>query len=233
MKSNRGSSEVIILVVLLAAAAGFIKLPALFDRDTKRAEQSQQTTEELLRVQQAQGASAAAGVVEIGTANAMAEDSPSKDFITREVPSVLSKLPAPDPAALLEAERRRIAVMEGRIEEANRLYGEEARRSERLARDLAEAIAAKRLSDQALLEAAAARRAAEQQMRIIIVIAGLLLALWLYAYATRIGRKSIALMANDIRSGERPIVAIDAHVPDYLKPSIHREAKLAMEVKDN
>jgi hypothetical protein len=232
MKSNRGSTELVILVALLIAGASFIKLPSWLDRESRRARQSQQTTEELLQAQQKQGAAAAAGVVEIGTANSLAPESPSKDFIAREVPSVLSKLPAPDPAALLEAERRRIAVMEGRIEEANRLYGEEARRSERLARDLAQAIAAKHLSDQALLEAAAAKRAAEQQMRILIVVAVLLFLLFAYAKATSLGPRALGRVAADIRSGEKPIAALDYRVPDYLKDWVHKEAKLAMKLDD-
>jgi hypothetical protein len=228
----KGETSTVVLIVLALAALGFVKIPALFDRDTARAEDSQQATEQLLDAQKKQGAYVAASVQEIGVANAMAPESPSKAFISREVPSVLSSLPSADPIALIEAERRRMAVMEGRLTEANRLYGEEAVRAEKLASQLAFAQEARRQADQTLLEAAAAKKAKDQQMRIIMLIAGLLAVLWVYSYLTRLGPKSIGMIAADIRSGSHPIAALDSHVPDWLKSSVRKQAKLAQDIQD-
>jgi len=230
--SNRGEVSTLLLVALAVAALGFWKAPSWFDRETRRAKDSQQATTQLLEAQQKQGAHVAASVVEIGVANAMAPESPSKTFIAREVPSVLSSLPQPSASALIEAERRRVAVMEGRLAEANRLYGEEAVRAEKLAAQLALAQEARRQADQALLEAAAAKKAKDQQMRMIMLVAGLLAVLWVYAYLTRLGPKSIGMIAADIRSGSHPIAALDSHVPDWLKSSVRKEAKLAQEIQD-
>jgi hypothetical protein len=228
----KGEASTTLILVLALAALGLLKMPSWFDRDTRRAKDSQQATEQLIEAQNKQGAHVAASVQQIGVANAMAPESPSKAFIAREVPSVLSSLPSADPMALIEAERRRVAMMEGRLAEANRLYGEEAVRAEKLAAQLALAQEARRQADQALLEAAAAKRAKDQQMRIIMLIAGLLGVLWVYAYLTRLGPKSIGLIAADIRSGSHPIAALDSHVPDWLKPSVRKEAKLAQDIQD-
>ena len=230
--NSKGETSTVVLIVLALAALGFVKIPALFDRDTARAEDSQQATEQLLDAQKKQGAYVAASVQEIGVANAMAPESPSKAFISREVPVALSSLPSADPMALIEAERRRVAVMEGRLTEANRLYGEEAVRAEKLASQLALAQEARRQADQALLEAAAAKKAKDQQMRIIMLIAGLLAVLWVYSYLTRLGPKSIGMIAADIRSGSHPIAALDSHVPDWLKSSVRKQAKLAQDIQD-
>lgn len=220
------------LVVLVLVAGGLIKMPDWFNKDRKRAEQSQQSTEQLLEAQRAQGSSAAAGVVQIAAANAMAPESPSKDFIDREASLILTKLPAPDARELAQAEARRIAVMEGRLEEANRLYNSAQQRADRLARDLAAATEARRAADRALAEAAAAKAAADRQLRILFLVTAALVGLWLYAKLHGIGPKALGRIAADIRQGAHPIAALDMHVPDYLKSSVRREAKLAQELKD-
>ena len=113
--------EVIVALALLAGVAWFAK-PSLFPGQSKRAAASTQATAAVEATTNAQGASAAASVAKIGEANAAAPASPARDFIGREVPMALSRLPAPDPQALLEAEKRRVDVMQGRLYEARRLY---------------------------------------------------------------------------------------------------------------
>src|SRR4051812_34278985 len=119
MKRANGFAGLGVLIVLAIIAAGaFVAKPALFPGDSARAADSSKATAKLEQVTEAQGASAAASVAKIGQANSAAPASPSRDFIAREVPVALSRLPPPDPAGLIEAERRRAAVMEGRADEA-------------------------------------------------------------------------------------------------------------------
>jgi hypothetical protein len=229
---TQGEASTLLIVVLALVAVGVITVPDLFNRDGKRAKESQQTTEQLIATQLKQGATVAASVVEIGTANTMAPESPSKAFITREVPLTLSQLPPPDQMALKAAEQRRMAVMEGRLEEANRLYVGAHERADKLAKQLALAVEARRQADIALLEAAAAKRAAEKQRVIIVLIAVGLLGLWVYAKLTGLSPRALGQIAADIRGGSHPIAALDSHVPDWLKSRVRREAKLAQEIVD-
>jgi len=166
--------------IVIAGVGGFIALKPLFSGDKRRAKASQEATAALVVAVDNQAASAAASVATIGVANSMAPESPSKAFIGREVPAALAKLPAPDPAALLEAEKRRAAVMEGRLEEASRLYERESERASRLQQERDTAIAERRAVDLELSEAAA-RAAAEQQRLIIGAVAALAagVAVWL------------------------------------------------------
>lgn len=77
-----------------------------------------------------------ASVNQIGVANSMAPESPSKDFIAKEVQFITPLLPTPDIKNLLEAEKRRIAVMEGRLEEADKLYKEARKENLELLKEL-------------------------------------------------------------------------------------------------
>jgi hypothetical protein len=226
----RGEASTILIVVLALAAIGLIKMPDLFDRDGKLAQESQEATESLIQSQEKQGASVAASVVQIGTANTMAPESPAKAFISREVPLALSQLPAPDAMALNAAEQRRFAVMEGRLQEANQLYLGAHEKADKLTKDLALAIDARRKADVALIEVAAAKRAAEKQRAIIAFIAICLLGLWVYAKLMGLGPRALGQIAADIRSGSNPIAALDSHVPDWLKSRVRREAKLAQDI---
>jgi hypothetical protein len=228
----RGETTLVVLVVLAVAGLGWITVPKWLDKRQRQAEASQQATMQLLEAQRAQGASAAAGVTQIATANALAPESPARAFIAREADLTLTKLPAPAAAEVAQAEARRLAVMEGRLNEANRLYVTAHERADQLARDLARAVAAREAADRALLEAAAAARAAERTQRIMMGVAALVGVLWLYAYLTRLGPSSLGKIAADIRGGSHPVAALDFHVPDWLKPQVRRAAKLEMEIKD-
>lgn len=228
----RGSTELVVLVVLLLVGGGALSLPSFFNKDKSRAKTSEKATAELLEAQKAQGASAAASVVEIGRANTLAPDSPSRDFIEREVPLALSKLPAPDFKELLEAEQRRLAVMEGRLLEANKLYGQASIRAEKLSMELERAVDARRNADKALLLAAEARSAAQRQRLLFGLLAGSFAALWVLSKIYGIGPQTAGRIVADIRQGISPVQAFDSHIPDYLKPSVRRAAKLEMEPND-
>jgi hypothetical protein len=225
---TRGAFPVVVIYVLAAIGAGlFVLKPKLLDGDSRRAKASVEATAKVETAVNAQGAAAAASIAKIGEANAAAPDSPSKNFIAQEVPAALAKLPAPDPLALLEAEKRRAAVMEGRAEEAARLYGLEAQRSAALQKDLAAALAARHAADSALSEAAAARLEAERQRTLWIIVAGLGVALWLYARAFSITPASLGAIAADVRAGVPAIQAMDTHLAPWLHPSVNRAARLA------
>lgn len=218
--------EVIVVLAVLALAGWFAK-PALFPGASKRAAQSTQATAQVEAATTAQGASAAASVVKIGEANSAAPASPSRDFIAREVPAALAKLPAPDPIALLDAEKRRSAVMEGRADEARKLYETEAKKSANLQHERDEALAARRSVDLALEQSAAAEHARTTQLIGACVLAGLALAGWGYAKIYGIGHGTLGAIAADIRAGADPLQAIDTHTAPRLHARVKRAAKLA------
>lgn len=230
---RRGATELIVLAAIVLIGAGWFVVKPLFSRDKKRAQESVQTTENLVQAVDAQASAAAASVTAIGTANSMAPESPSRDFIAREVPAALSKLPSPDPKELLEAEKRRVAVMEGRLEEANKLYQHESERASKLQQERDTAIAEKRAADQALVEAAAFKAGAEQQRNILIVGLAAAGALAVFLWFSRISPASIGKIAADIRGGEKPLIALDRHTSPWLHRQIRKHSKLNTEPSDD
>jgi hypothetical protein len=234
MKPNiriRGEALTVVLLVLALVGGGiWLIKPKGLDGDSRRAATSRDTTAKLETATTAQGASAAASVAKIGEANAQAPASPSRDFIAREVPAALAKLPAPDPLALIEAEKRRAAVMEGRAQEAARLYESEAKRSAQLQSERDAALAARQTADNALAEAAAARLAAERQRTAAIAIASLLGALWIYAKLYSITPAALGDAAAGIRAGRNPIDEISRVTAPWLHQRIHRAARLATDI---
>lgn len=201
-RSSRGDGGVTVFVVLALVALGVLATkPKILHGDSRRADKSVETTAALVDATAKQAAEAAASVVKIGEANATAPESPEKSFIAREVPVVLAKLPAPDPRALIEAERRKAAVLAGRLEEANRLYGVAMERADKLERERAAALAAKRASDAELERVAAERLGAERLMNWALLVAGLCVALWLYTHITRPSVGALAEAVKDIKAG--------------------------------
>lgn len=204
--------------------------PKFLHGESKRADASATATANLEKATTDQGASAAASVAKIGEANAMAPASPARDFITREVPTALAKLPAPDPLALLEAEKRRAAVMEGRLTEASRLYEAEAKRASQLQTERDRALAARQHADVALQEAAAAQLAAERQANIFIAVCAVLAIGWGYTKLFSISPASMGSAAAAIRAGANPIEAIGHATAPWLHSRIHTAAKLATDI---
>lgn len=207
---RKGIAPLVILVAILASGLGLkIAKPKFLHGESRRAEASTAATANLEAATNKQGAEAAASVAKIGEANAVAPDSPAKDFIAREVPLAQSKLPAPDPTALIEAEKRRAAVMQGRAEEAERLYATAMQRAAVLEKERSAALVARREADLALEQSAAEQRGAERQ-RDIFILAGVLgVALYLYAKVTHLSPGAIASAVADIRNGQDPVTAID------------------------
>ena len=193
-----------VAVVALAGWLGPKVLPSVFDKRTKQAEQSadasaqvEQAVARAVQAEQAKGAVVAASVQQIGVAAGQLPDSPQKTFIARESAWVAPLLPPPDPEALLKSERRRVAILEGKLELADKLYADAAKENAALlARAVkAEARLARELSDRrevdtALAESAAYARGKDAVIGLLAAVAVLAGCLWLYAriQANRLGR---------------------------------------------
>lgn len=228
MNSTRAMTGVEIAVVLaVLAGITWLAKPSLFPGHSRRAEQSTEATARLEAATSAQGGTAAASVAKIGEANAAAPESPSRAFIAAEVPLTLSLLPAPDPTALIEAERRKSAVMEGRLDEARRLYDSAAAKADRLQRERDEALAARQAADLALEKAAAAEHARTMQAIGIGALALLLGAGWLYVKFNGISPSVAGKIIADYRAGTPITTAFDTYLSPRIQNLVNREAKLA------
>lgn len=193
------------LIGVVGGALGWFGLPKLFHGATRRANNSAQATQQLERATVAQGASAAASVVKIAEANAAAPESPSKTYISQEAPVALAKLPAPDPQELIEAERRRAAVFEGKYELARKLFTESMDRATELQRELDQAKLARAQADQALLEAAAAERARTLQAAGIGVVCVLLAAAWIWTKVNGLSLSTLAEIRASVLNGQETL----------------------------
>lgn len=217
-RAAHNRAEVTLTVLLIIGVLGLggwgLSKTKFFDKRSKQAETSKETTEELIRSKDEQSANAAASVTKIVEANATAPDSWQKDFIGMEGSLALGFLQKPSPQALIRAEARLRAVAEGERDEARRLYGLESVRASDAEQRAARAIAAKRAADLALIEAAAKERGAEQQSFWFMLLAGAAAILWIYTKISHVSPGALARAVADIRSGsgesDPAIVAIDS-----------------------
>lgn len=267
-QSRRGFALEAVLIGVGLVTLGFALLkPRFADGDSRRADRSNEASAQVetataaaleaaakekaalaerLKALEAQSSSAAAGVVKVGEANTLAPDSPAKDFIGREVPAILAKLPSADLAALLQAEQRRAAVMSGDLKRADALYQREAAEAERLRAEMkaaaereraaaAEALQAKadlakeqaeRRRVDAELQAAAAeklalaRQSARQRLALWVLAAVVVLVWFSGVSPLKIGR---ALAA--VRAGTDPHAAFDGVLPEWMQPVVRWERR--------
>lgn len=213
MKTYRSGAAVVIVLAVIAVLGGAVMAfkPKFLHGDSKRAAASTQTTEELIAAQKKLSSVAAASVQKIGEANAVAPESPVKEFIAREVPVAMASLEKPDQTALLEAERRKNAVLSGKIEMAEKLYGDAYKRADEAQKVATAAIAAKRASDLELERVAAERLAAERSQNRWIIVACVCGALYLYTKFTHVGPGALAEAVSDMRKqgATKGIAALD------------------------
>lgn len=253
MKTIHRSGVALLTVLIYVAVAGIagvwaLKPDLLPGTAAHRAKKSTQATQRVEAATdkadaaiKAQVEEVAAGLTKIGEANATAPESPARDFIGMEVPFLLGVSPyKASPQALIAAERRRAAVMEGERDEARRLYQKEAERTEQLQRDrdralalLATARLERERIDGELREAVAAEHVRTMQFIGAAVVAVLALAAWGYARLYSITPRSLGAIAADVRSGVNPIHALDTHLAPWLHSVVHREARLATPPQDN
>jgi hypothetical protein len=226
------AATIVILVVAVLGLGTWILKPSLFGGASGRAATGTQATTALETANTAQSAAAAASVAQIGEANALAPASPARDFITREVPLALTLLAPPDAKKLLEAERRRVAVMEGQIDEARRLYAAASKESAKLQRERDEALAARRAADLAHERAAAAEHARTVQLMAAGAVAFLFLAGWVYTKIYSVTPATLGAIAADMRAGAKPLDTLDILLAPRLHGRVWKAAKLAAKIAD-
>lgn len=242
LRSARGVGVVeVVVVVAVLGLVGWLAKPRLLDGESRRADASAAASAQVetavaraVAAEQAKGATVAASVQQIGLAAAAADPSPHTDYIIRESAWVAPLLPSPDAAAQLAAERRRLAMVEGRLDEARRLYATADKdraallaRAERAEGATAKAFAARRQADAALAEAAAAnlalkRRSAQQWLTI-----GALVILAVFLWLNGISPAKIGRAMADIRAGTSPAAAFDTVLPEWIQSRVNRAARLA------
>jgi hypothetical protein len=138
MKKNKG--EIVTVLILAIALVGTTVFGVSYIKHSSKSEANriENVTTQTANNNTEIGQKVAAGVTAIQTANNMAPDSPSKTFIQRESGYLLPLLPPPDYKSLFEAEKRRVSVMEGKIEEANKLYGKAEEKNTKLLEEKAQ-----------------------------------------------------------------------------------------------
>lgn len=218
----------LLLIAGLALVIGFVApKPKFLSGETRRAEASADASKEVeaavANAKQAEVKKASvvsASVAQIGVANSTAPDSPQKDFIAREVGYVTPMLPSPDSEALLAAERRRLAVMEGKLELANSLYSSAVRDREELIRkaekaeaNFRQALEQRREVDTRLAEAAAEVRARETLIGYMAGVVVLLSVLYFFFRNNAVHLKDLSLLVSSVKRGEDPIQALDRILP--------------------
>ena len=227
MIARRKGSAALLLVGLVALAAGIFMAPRVADasKDVEAA------VAKAVEGEQRKGAVVAASVQQMGVAAGQLPDSPQKEFIVREGGFVSPLLPSPDPVALLAAERRRVAILEGKAELADQLYAKATKENAALLADnvklkakLADAMTERRDMDTQLAESAAYARGKDAIIAGLAALCLLVGGLWLYARLTGFGHVDIARMANRIREGWDPLKAIDATIPDQFHDAISKAA---------
>lgn len=216
--------EVLVILALVGGGTFFAKM-FMGRGDKERAQTSVETTEALIAANVEQGQVVAASVTAIGTANDIAPESPAKAFIRREVPATLAMLPPPSESALKAAQQRRMAVMEGRLNEANRLYVQISEKALALQQQLDTAIQLKKESDESLVVAAEARADALFQRTIFIAIGILAVVLYLFRSTNSISLSTMGAMVAGLRAGDG-IAAVDQHLPQRLHKHVSKHAKL-------
>lgn len=218
--------EVVILLALLGVGLWAAK-PGWFPGASRRAKTSTQATAKLEAATTSRDAYASASVVKIGEANTAAPESLAKSFISREVPVALSLLPPPDPMALIEAERRRAAIMEGRLIEASLLYEKASKRAEQLQAERDRALRAREAADEALIVAAAEQHAKQVQLLGLGAAALILGCGFIYLKFTGITPTALGVAVADIRKGTDPTVALDTVLSRFQQRKVNRESRLA------
>lgn len=243
-RGDGGLSLIAVVALVGLLGWGVPKLvPHVFDSRTKDADASIAATAEVKKAvadavagEQKKAAQVSASVQVMGEAAAEAGDSPWAVFVSREAAHVTPLLPAPDYKALYAAEARKRAVLEGKLELADKLYQRDAEDKQKLIDRVAKLQAkvdagfqARAEVDLKLAEAAAEQRGKDFVIGILAIITVLAAALWLYARFSSLSPTDVARLANRVRSGWDPMEAIEATVPDWMHNGIHKVATKMLE----
>lgn len=210
MKTKGAAQLVVILVVALLGGGTFLAFkPKVAHGESRRADKSEQTTEELLAALNHKSSVAAASVVKAGEVVSILPPSREKEFIGQELTIAGSLLEPANQQALIEAERRKNAVLSGQVEESRVLYREAYEKNDKLEKLVIKVVAAKRASDDELQETAALHLGAERTSNQYKLLAAALAALYFYTKWSHVSISSVADAAKGIREGEHPIAALD------------------------
>lgn len=223
MDRQRGTAVVdVVVVIALLGALGWAG-KAFLGSGKKDAKESVAATEQLVDTVEDKEAQVAASLVSIGAANVEAPETPSKAFIEREVPAALSLLPEPPESALKAAETRRMAVMEGNLREANRLYAQLKDENIELQQRYENAVKRRIDADRQLVAAANERMSDQLRNMGVLAVAGLLL----YGWVTR-ARQSVplAVVGQTLAHARQPESMV-RELDTVLSPSQQRVVKKA------
>lgn len=223
----RGSGLVLVLVGALVLAVGGwgLSKTKFFHGESKRAESSRQTTDDLTAATNAQLAKGAAVFQVIGEANAKAPASKQRDYIARAVPIGMGYLGvAPDPQTVIEQQRLEIAILNGQLELANSIVSSQMGNVTKAKEETARALSAKRASDIALIESAAETRGAEQQAFWFMLIAGSAVVLYIWTKLSHVSPMTLSGAIHDIRKGtaepNHAIAAIDSATTPFQQMNV-------------
>lgn len=215
----------LILVLVLCGALGFV-----FFKPSKaqtQAAASVVATANVDSAAKAQSAAAAGSVAAIQQVNSQAPDSPQKNAIAREIPTVLAKLEPPDLKAQNEALLRMNAVIQGKLDYADSLYREEAKLTAKQAAELAKARAERQAVDLALSEAAAVGKFKDQLLMGAGLIIALVSGLWVYTKLFSINPATMGKILSDIRAGTPATQAFDTALAPWHHKPVQTAARLA------
>lgn len=222
---NRGEIATVVLAVVAVAAllAVFAPKPKFLDsrsRDAQNSVAASQKVEDAVAKavegERKKAAEVSASVKVIGDAANEAGDAPWAVFIAREANHISPLLPAPDYKALYAAEARKRAVLEGKLELADKLYKEDAQTKQKILEKSAElqakldtAIEKRQELDQKLVEAAAYARGKDYVIGVLsfFLVVGLIIFWWVKR--SGIHFTDLAKAVADIKSGTDPVQAID------------------------
>lgn len=224
-----------IALVALAGWLGPKVAPKFFDSRTKDAEVSKDATAELEKrlaaereADEKQDAVVSASVQVMGQAAAEAGDAPWAVFVAREAGHIRPLLPAPDYKALYAAEARKRAILEGKLELADKLYRDDAKKSEKLLAENAEfraklkrALEERRETDARLAEAAAFSRGKDAVIGALAAGCVVLGLLWLYVKLNGVSLRSLGVAVRGIKDGDDPVSSLDRIL------SLKQQAKIA------
>ncbi len=182
MRSQRGEIVTILLLAIVVIGGGIVasKTLPIFNGDSRRAKEGQQTTAALAVATNAPAAANSASAHVIGQAAARLPDSPAALFIRNEIPIMLARGPVPAADELLAAEKRLNAYLSGQLDEARKLHSRALTQAGDLRAALADAQAAKRNADDAISTAAAEAIAANRTALGLGALAAIILAAFIW-----------------------------------------------------
>jgi hypothetical protein len=223
--------EVVAAIAVIGAVLYFVA-PTLLPGASRRAEQSRKTTEQVIDAKNDVAAAQTASASVIGRAMQDVPDSPASSFVRNEIPIMLARGPAPDVAELINAEKRRVAFMEGKLDEQRRLTELALRDVKALTARVEKAEADKRHVDQALAEAAASERARTFQALGAGFVALLVCAAYVWLRFNSVSLPSIGRLAADIRQGVNPLQALNTVIDAKHHEKIQAIARQHMPLPD-